>query len=156
MARLPRCVVVPDALPEKPGRYAGARETLSYGKRLGSRAGLRTLEVHLERLPPKHRTSYPHAHKDEEEFVFVLRGRPTLSLGNRRYRLNPGTFVGFPSGTGLAHTFVNETRSTVMLLVGGDRSTGGMIFYPDNPEVFDAVGSHRRWLPHNAGPKRAR
>ena len=47
----------------------------------------------------------------------------------------PGEAVGFPAGTGLAHSFLNNTDSDVELLVVGDRPlAANRNFYPVNPE----------------------
>ena len=50
-------------------------------------------------------------------------------------RLAPGDGVGFPAGTGLCHTFINNTETEVRLLVVGETSKAeNRIFYPRNPD----------------------
>ncbi|HEX3406740.1 MAG TPA: hypothetical protein VHS81_05845, partial [Caulobacteraceae bacterium] len=51
------------------------------------------------------------------------------------HRLKPGDGVGFRPGTGLCHTFLNNTDAEVRLLVVGDTPRPeNRIFYPRNPE----------------------
>lgn len=87
------------------------------GAPFGRHFGLTRLGIHHERLLPGRRTSYPHAESAEEEFVYVIEGAPDVWLDGELYRLGPGDAVGFPAGTGIAHTFLNNTEEDVRLLV---------------------------------------
>src|SRR5690606_28604358 len=90
---------------------------------------------HFERLMPGRRTSFPHAESAEEEFVFVVAGTPDVWLDGHLHRLAPGDAVGFPAGTGLAHTFINNTKAEVNLIVVGEASKPeNRVVYPLNPE----------------------
>ena len=115
--------------------YPGSDELLSIGSPFAKAFGLKRLGIHHELLPPGRRTSWPHAEQDEEEFVYVIEGNPDVWIDGLLYRLNPGDGVGFPCGTGMAHTFLNNTDQPVRLLVVGEASkTSSKIFYPLNPE----------------------
>jgi uncharacterized cupin superfamily protein len=108
---------------------------MSIGARLGEHLGLTRLGIHHERLPPGRRTSYPHAESAEEEFVFVLEGAPDVWLDGTLHRLAPGDSVGFPAGTGICHSFLNNTGEEVRLLVVGEASKPeNRIHYPMHPE----------------------
>ncbi|PHM38047.1 conserved hypothetical protein [Xenorhabdus innexi] len=97
--------------------------------------GLKKLGIHHERVLPGRRTSYPHAEKDEEEFVYVLEGTPDVWINGELYRLEPGDAVGFPAGTGICHTVINNTESEIRLLVVGEKSKPeNKIWYPLNQE----------------------
>lgn len=126
-------------------RHPGDDELMSIGAPLGRRLGLTRLGLHHERLPPGRRTSFPHAESDEEEFVYVLEGTPDLWLDGVLHRLRPGDAVGFPAGTGIAHTFINDTEEKVRLLVVGEASkVGNRVTYPLHP---DRPGpEERRWV----------
>ena len=100
--------------------YGNTDERLAFRAPLARNAGLTRLGINHERLPPGRRTSYPHAESDEEEFVYVLEGTPDVWLDGRLHRLRSGQSVGFPAGTGLAHTFINDTDTDVRLLVIGE------------------------------------
>jgi uncharacterized cupin superfamily protein len=116
-------------------RYPQDDELLSIGAPLAQHFGIQRLGIHHERLPPGRRTSFPHAESAEDEFVYVLEGEPDAWLDGRLYRLRPGDAVGFPAGTGISHSFLNNTDAEVRLLVVGERpKPENRIFYPRNPE----------------------
>jgi uncharacterized cupin superfamily protein len=132
--------------------YPGSEEKHSLCATFSEAFGLRRLGIHHERLPPGRRTSWPHAEADEEEFVFVLEGEPDVWLDGVLRRLSPGDGVGFPAGTGLAHTFINNTATDVRLLVVGEASRhSSRIHYPLHPERNRQIG-RRFW---NDCPSRA-
>ena len=100
----------------------GSDELLAIGAPLGAAAGLAVMGIYHELLPPGRRTSWPHAERDLEEFVYVLEGRPQVWIDGEVHDLVPGDGVGFAKGTGIAHTFLNNTDADVRLLVIGERS----------------------------------
>jgi uncharacterized cupin superfamily protein len=115
--------------------YPGDIELMSIGAPLGKRLGLTRIGIHHERLPPGRRTSYPHAESEEEEFVYVLEGNPDVWIDGTLHRLSPGDAVGFPAGTGICHSFLNNTGTEVRLLVVGERSKPeNRIHYPLNQD----------------------
>jgi uncharacterized cupin superfamily protein len=143
--------------------YTGDDELLSIRAAFGEHFGLTRLGIHHERLPPGRRTSYPHAESAEQEFVFVIEGTPDAWLDGELHRLSPGDAVGFPAGTGLCHTFINNTDDEVRLLVVGEKPKAeNRIYYPKNPERrplrddwWDDVPA-RSLGPHDGLPDRLR
>jgi uncharacterized cupin superfamily protein len=114
--------------------YPGDSELLSIGAAVGAKLGLTRIGIHHERLPPGRRTSYPHAESAEEEFVYVLEGHPDVWLDGRLHGLKPGDSISFPSGTGICHSFLNNTADEVRLLVVGETPKDeNRIHYPLNP-----------------------
>ncbi|MCP5055660.1 MAG: cupin domain-containing protein [bacterium] len=101
---------------------------------MGRALGLERMGINHETLEPGGRSSMPHAHSHEEEFVYVLAGTPTLWLDGYVQRLEPGDCVAFPAGTGIAHTFLNDSGRPVQLLIVGLRDPEDGLFYPLNPE----------------------
>ena len=67
----------------------------------------------------------PHAESAEEEFVYVLEGTPDVWIDGELFRLAPGDGVGFPAGTGIAHSFLNNTDEPVRLIVVGEAPKAG-------------------------------
>jgi uncharacterized cupin superfamily protein len=115
--------------------YDGDDELMSIRARFGRHFGLTRLGIHHERLLPGRRTSYPHAESAEEEFVYVIAGTPDVWLDGELHRLRPGDAVGFPAGTGICHTFLNNSAREVRLLVVGEaHKPENRVFYPRNPE----------------------
>lgn len=116
---------------EVPGKYADGNEVFSYGRAIGLAAGLLRTRFHLERLPPGHRTDLPHALENEEEFYFVQEGRVEAWIDGVIHTMATGDIAAFPSGTGIAHTFINNGEKDALLLVGGERrKPDGQIVYP--------------------------
>ncbi len=73
-----------------------------------------------------------HAHTKQDEFVYILEGRPTLRTDEGSLRLAPGMCAGFRAGTGNGHHLVNETAADVVFLEIGDRTPGDGASYPDD------------------------
>jgi uncharacterized cupin superfamily protein len=108
-----------------------------YMRRLGEFAGLKAFGVNLVRVVPGGQSSCRHAHAVQDEIVLVLEGEITLETDAGRERLSPGTWVGFPAGTGDAHRFINETDRDAMFVVIGDKAPD-KVTYPD----VDLYGEH--------------
>lgn len=114
--------------------YQGSKEFQSIGSPFAKTFGLKKLGIHHELLPPGRRTSWPHAEENEEEFIYVIEGHPDVWINGRLHRLNPGDGIGFQCGTGISHTFLNNTSEDVRLLVVGEASKkDSKIYYPLNP-----------------------
>ncbi|WP_373048691.1 GNAT family N-acetyltransferase [Vulgatibacter sp.] len=142
----PSFIISSSEVPEEPGQYPGTTEVLSHGRPIGAAAGLQRLGLHVERLPSGHRTSFPHAHEDEEEFVYVIDGEVDAWIDGILYRMVAGDLAAFPAGTGIAHTLINRSGHEATLLVGGEKSTGqGRIHYPLNPERRERMRPGRWW-----------
>jgi uncharacterized cupin superfamily protein len=121
--------------------YEGDDELMGVGAPFGRAFGLTRFGAHHVRLLPGRRTSYPHAESAEEEFVYVISGEPDVWIDGRLHRLKPGDAVGFPAGTGIAHSFLNNTEGEVHLLVVGETSKPeNRIYYPRNPEQRSGRG----------------
>jgi uncharacterized cupin superfamily protein len=128
---------------EDDSHYPGDDELMSIGAPLGRKLGPTRIGIHHERLAPGRRTSYPHAESAEEEFVFVIEGRPDVWIDGHLHALEPGDAVGLPAGTGVSHTFLNNTGEEVRLLVVGEASKPeNRILYPLNP-VHEATREDR-------------
>ncbi|HYC04254.1 MAG TPA: cupin domain-containing protein [Azospirillaceae bacterium] len=142
-------------------RYPGSDELLSIGSPFGRVFGLTRIGIHHELVPPGRRTSWPHAESTEEEFIYVIEGTPDVWLDGHLHRLKPGDGVGFPPGTGIAHTFMNNTDADVRLLVVGERKRAdNQVHYPMHPARNAEIGDlhwkdcpPRELGPHDGKPK---
>jgi uncharacterized cupin superfamily protein len=120
---------------ERAWQYDHHDEPMAFDAPFAGYFDLSRIGIHHIRLMPGRRSSFPHAEKTEEEFVYVISGTPDVWLDGHLHRLGPGDGVGFPAGTGLAHSFLNNTETEVELLVVGDKSRpDNRIIYPINPE----------------------
>jgi uncharacterized cupin superfamily protein len=135
MSQRPPFIITGTDVPEDIGRYPGSDETFSRGRPIGKAAGLLRIGLHLERLPAGHRLSYPHAEEKEEEFVYVIEGEVDAWIDGHLHRMRAGDLAAFPAGTGICHTFINNSEHEALLLGGGERTkSDNRIFYPLNPE----------------------
>lgn len=144
----PIAVVAADAPPRtKPSNYPpvfAARVAGRDKRPLGDLFGLTHFGVNLTRLPPNAISALRHAHATQDEFVYVLAGRPTLVTDEGRTPLAPGMCAGFRAGTGNGHHLVNETAEDVVYLEVGDRMPGDSATYPDDDLL--AVMVDGRWV----------
>src|SRR4051794_28975792 len=138
MPDLPKPVAIPasDApVRTRPSNYPEPFASRMAGREkrpLGDLFGLRNFGVNLTRLAPSAVSSLRHAHTRQDEFIYVLQGRPTLQTDEGRTQLSPGMCAGFKAGTGNAHRLLNETDRDVMYLEIGDRTAGDEGHYPDD------------------------
>ena len=98
---------------------------------LGDAFALHQYGVNLVTLPPGTWSSQRHWHSEEDEFIYILDGRPTLVTDGGRTPLAPGMCAGFPAGAANGHHLVNETDAPVIYLEVGSRRMGDDVDYPD-------------------------
>lgn len=119
---------------------------------LGDLFGLKNFGVNLTRLAPKAMSALRHAHSKQDEFVYVLEGRPTLITDEGRTQLAPGMCAGYRSGTGNAHHFVNETSEDIVYLEIGDRTPGGGVVYPDDDVQLTIIDGKSKFTHKDGTP----
>jgi uncharacterized cupin superfamily protein len=120
--------IKPSVYPEPFASRMAGREK----RPLGDLFGLTNFGVNLTRLAPKAMSALRHAHTRQEDFLYVLSGRPTLITDEGRTLLAPGMCAGFKAATGNAHHLINETGEDVVYLEVGDRTPGDEGSYPDD------------------------
>ncbi len=92
----------------------------------------RNFGVNLTRIRPSGVSALRHAHHKQDEFIYVVQGRPTLCTDEGENQLAPGMCAGFKSGSGNGHRLVNYTAEDVVYLEVGDRTPGDSVTYPDD------------------------
>jgi uncharacterized cupin superfamily protein len=144
----PVALVAADApLRSKPSNYPepyAARMSGRQKRVLGDAFGLSNFGVNLTRLAPGAVSSLRHAHSRQDEFVYILEGRPTLLTDAGRTLLSPGMCAGFRAGSGDGHCLVNESDADVLYLEVGDRTPGDQGSYPDDD--LQALLVDGRWV----------
>jgi uncharacterized cupin superfamily protein len=111
---------------------------------LGDLFGLKNFGVNLTKLSPGAVSSLLHRHSRQDEFIYILEGRPTLVTDAGELELSPGMCAGFPA-SGVAHQLVNRTETTVSYLELGDRTPGDEGSYPAD-DLCAAMGPDGKWL----------
>ena len=154
--RLPVALVAADAPPR--ARLTTYPDHLAriFSKRvkhpLGDLFGLKNFGVNLTRVAPGGISSFRHAHTKQDEFVYILEGRPTLVTDRGRTLLEPGMCAGFRAGTGDGHHLVNETGEDVVFLEMGDRTPGDEASYPDDDLRAELVDGAWRFTRKDGSP----
>ncbi|KAK9235374.1 cupin domain-containing protein [Lipomyces kononenkoae] len=110
---------------------------------LGDLFGLTNFGVNLICLPPGAISALHHRHLRQDEFIYVLDGRPTLCIDTGETQLCPGMVSGFPAG-GTAHHLENRTAEDCVVLEIGDRTTGDQVSYP-NDDIKALMDEDGRW-----------
>jgi uncharacterized cupin superfamily protein len=102
---------------------------------------LKRVGVHYFKVPSGYRTSQPHAESLEEEFVFVINGEIDLWFNGKIKKMKKGDCIGFPAGTGVGHTFINNSPEDVEIFVAGDRTKAdNQYHFHLNPDMKDVCG----------------
>lgn len=115
--------------------YPGDNETFGAGASLSSKLGLKNLAINYEVLQPGNRSSWPHAHSTEDEFILILSGSPQIWIDGNIHKLSIGDCVALPAGGGFAHTLINNSESVVTALVVGEPNVPeDKVFYPLHPK----------------------
>lgn len=119
----------------KPTNYPEPFASMMSGREkrpLGDLFGLTNFGVNLTRLAPGAVSSIRHYHTKQDEFIYIIEGRPTLHTDEGRTVLSPGMCAGFKAGDENGHHLINETDEDVVYLEMGDRTPGDEGHYPDD------------------------
>ena len=147
-AKRPTAIRAADAAPRtKPLNYPEPFFSRMAGREkrpLGDLFGLQNFGVNLTRLAPGGESALLHRHTRQDEFIYILEGRPTLVTESGETVLEPGMCAGFPAG-GEAHQLVNHTGEVVVYLEVGDRTPGDEGSYPRD-DLKAVMGSDGKWL----------
>lgn len=103
-------------------------------RQLGDVFGITKFGVNLTLLNPGAESALLHKHTDQEEFIYVLEGHPTLVTETSEENLSPGDCAGFTPGHE-AHKLINKTSQVVLYLEVGDRSKIDTASYPEDDLV---------------------
>ena len=118
---------------------------------LGDAVGLTQFGAHLERLPPRSRSSLRHWHETEDELVFVVSGEVVLVEDVERV-LRAGDAAGWKAGVPVAHCLENRSGADAVLLVVGTRAAAGVVHYPDHDVVMHHDATGRRFTHGDGTP----
>ena len=98
---------------------------------LGDAFGLSDFGVNLVTIPAGTWSSQRHWHSAEDEFIYILKGQPTLVTDEGETVLEPGMCAGFVAGAANGHHLVNSTNDIVIYLEVGSRRDDDDVDYPD-------------------------
>lgn len=137
-----------DILARKAARYPDSDEDQGIKAPFGNLAQFSRIGIHLEVLKAGRRTSYPHAERDEDEFVYVVSGKVDAWTDGHIAAMGEGDFIGWKAGTGITHVIINNGDEDALLIVGGEASRmKNKYWYPYHPTRNKAAGANY-WADH--------
>lgn len=119
--------------------------------KLGDYFGLTRFGVNLTTLAPGAESALLHHHSQQDEFIYILAGMPTLRYGAAEYLLQPGDCIGFRAGCRLGHQLLNRTGLDATYFEVGDRSPDDAVTYPEDDLAFIAAADGRWQVLHKDG-----
>jgi len=102
---------------------------------VGRRIGGEQLGASLYELEPGERTFPYHYEYGNEEWLFVVAGRPTLRVPDGEHELRPGDVVCFPEGPEGAHQVRNDTDEPARVLILSTKRQPDAAVYPDSGKM---------------------
>lgn len=117
------------AMPESVNVHRLNAHAVRHSKSLGDTAGMTTIGVHLVRVAPGDATTEFHFHHQDEEWVYILSGRGIAEIGDERFEVSAGDFMGFVMKS-LPHAMSNPFDTDLVYLMGGARCAFDVCDYP--------------------------
>ena len=111
---------------------------------LGDPNGLTMFGVNLTDLEPGAISALRHWHSEEDEFIYIVEGSPTLVTDAGEQPLAPGMCACFPAGSSDAHRLENRSDALVRFLEVGNRSGGEQVQYPDDDMIMNRTADDQR------------
>jgi len=110
---------------------------------LSRRAGLSRIGVSMAWLPPGKESFAYHAHRYEEEWVFVVKGKGVAIVEEGELALGPGDFMAFPA-PGVPHLLRNDGEEDLVYLMGGENAPLEVIDYPKLGKSYLLLSEERK------------
>jgi uncharacterized cupin superfamily protein len=111
---------------------------------VGARIGSEILGGSLYELEPGDRLWPYHTHHANEEWLIVVRGRPTLRTPEGERELSEGDVVAFVRGEQGAHQIANPTGEPVRVLMLSTLISPDVIEYLDSGQIAAVDASGKR------------
>ena len=119
---------------------------------VGAKIGAELLGGSLYELEPGDRLWPYHTHHANEEWLIVVRGRPTLRTAAGERELGEGDVVCFPRGKDGLHQVRNTSESPIRVLMLSSRNAPDIVEYPDSGKVGARSIAGERILLSRPGP----
>jgi uncharacterized cupin superfamily protein len=111
---------------------------------VGARIGAELIGGSMYELEPGDRLWPYHTHHGNEEWIVVLRGRPTLRTPEGELELTEGDVVCFLRGKEGAHQVRNDTDAPIRVLMLSTLLTPDIVEYLDSGKVSALDGRGER------------
>jgi uncharacterized cupin superfamily protein len=103
--------------------------------RVGPLVGASRIGATLYEVPAGQRIGPYHYHYNDEEWLLVLEGRPTLRTPAGERELHSGDVVVFPEGPAGAHDVSNRTDERARVLLLSTKGRPAVAVYPDSDKL---------------------
>jgi uncharacterized cupin superfamily protein len=111
--------------------------------RVGPLLGAQRIGLTVYELPPGQAVCPYHFEWNNEEWLIVLSGRPTLRTPEGERVLEPGDAAAFPEGPAGAHFVRNTGGEPVRVAILSTKNDPGIAEYPDSDKIgFWATDTH--------------
>jgi uncharacterized cupin superfamily protein len=135
-------------LSNKSNRYPNSDEDQTLDARFDNRARFSRIAMRAQLLKAGRRTSWPHAERDEDEFIYVVSGNLDAWNDGNITPIGEGDFVGWKGGTGITHAIINNGDKDAVIIVGGERSRfANQFWYAFHPSRNKECGKDY-WADH--------
>lgn len=115
-------------------RHPMQRDAEVFWTPLSNAAGMQRAHLNMACVSPG-KSAFPvHFHALQEEFVFVLSGQGTATIGNDTFDIVPGDYLGFPTD-GTPHGIRNTGDENLICLMGGERTDTEVATFPELGKV---------------------
>jgi uncharacterized cupin superfamily protein len=125
----------------------------SKGVRVGARIGAERMGGGLYELEPGDRLFPYHTHHANEEWLLVVRGRPTLRTPEGERELTEGDVVAFPRGDAGLHQVRNGTEEPIRVLMLSTLIMPEVVEYADSGKLGVRNAKGERVVLARPGPK---
>ena len=119
---------------------------------VGARIGAELIGGSMYELEPGDKLWPYHTHHANEEWMIVLRGRPTLRTHEGEQELVEGDVVAFPRGKDGFHQVQNATDEPIRVLMLSTLIKPDLVEYPDSGKIGARSVAGERILLSRPGP----
>jgi uncharacterized cupin superfamily protein len=108
-------------------------------KRLAASSGAKQLGCNWFSVPAGATLAPLHAHHNNEEAIFLLRGEGTVQIGEARVRVRPGDWISLPAGEAHAHQLFADQGVDLQYLAISTMNDVDLITYPNSGKLLATV-----------------
>jgi uncharacterized cupin superfamily protein len=119
---------------------------------VGAHIGAELIGGSVYELEPGCRLWPYHTHHANEEWMLVVRGRPTLRTAEGERELEEGDVVAFPRGAAGAHQVINRTENPVRVLMLSTMIQPEIVEYIDTGKLGARSAKGERIMLAQPGP----
>lgn len=114
--------------------------------RLSAAGGLSQFGAYVQTLQPGARSSNPHWHENEDEFLHVLSGAVTVTEDGVAHVLHAGDTACWPAHAAVAHHVSNQSDAPCAYVIVGTRAKQDVCHYPATGRTLHRDGDDWRLL----------